>query len=183
MTIGDLTLQNHTDMIGGRFLVPSFHGNQYCLIMFFSEDANYIHLEPLKSRHGTEYTRAYKHGIDFFTSKGFKPTFERLDNETSKQLEEYCRLQSITGQYAPPGNHRANKTERAIRTFSNHLIATLATTDPTFLLSAWDLILPQVEMTLNLMRVSHVTPQLSAWAQLPGPYSFAAHPIAPLPRR
>ena len=106
-----------------------------------------------------------------------------MDNETSKQLEEYCKLQNIAIQDVPPGNHRANKAERAIRTFANHLIATLATTDPSFPLGAWDLILPQVEMTLNLMRASHVTDQLSAWAQLHGPYSFAAHPIAPLGAR
>jgi hypothetical protein len=178
MTLHDFSLQNHTDMVGGRFPVPSFRHNEYCLIML-SEDTGYIHIEVMKSRHAAEYTRAYRQGIDFYASKGFKPKYERLDNETSKQLEEYCIQQGITIQYVPPGNHRANSAERAIRTFSNHFVATLATTDPSFPLGAWDLLIPQAEMTLNLMRPSKVTKHISAWSQLHGAYSFDAHPMAP----
>jgi hypothetical protein len=41
-------------------------------------------------------------------------------------------------------------------------VAWLASVDPTFPLHLWDILLPQVEITLNLLRTSRLHPQLSA---------------------
>eukprot|EP01042_Synura_sphagnicola_P006605 gene6605-8445_t len=42
--------------------------------------------------------------------------FFRLDNESSGQLEKFLANDAhINIQYVPPGTHRANKAERAIR--------------------------------------------------------------------
>lgn len=174
------TQQNHTDLTG-RFPCKSLSGNEYCLVMY-SEDANYIHAEPMKSRRAQDYVTAYKRGIDMFTNAGFKPRLERLDNETSTDSEvfkAFCAGNQITVNYVPPGNHRANKAERAIRTFKNHMIATLATADPDFPLAAWDELLPHALLTLNLIRSSGLTPYISAWTQLHGPYNYSINPIAP----
>lgn len=145
----------------------------------FSEDANYIHVEPMKSKHATEHIAAYQRGLDFFTKHGFKPAFERMDNASSAAFEQFCAKEKVQVQYVPPHNHRANKAERAIRTFKNHFIAMLATTDPNFPLCMWDELLPQAELTLNTLRSSALTPFLSAWAQLHGPYEYEQSPIAP----
>ena len=171
--------QNHTDL-AGRFPVTSLQGNQYMMIMY-CEDANYIHVETMQSRHGTDFVKAYATGVDFFTHRGVRPSFERLDNETSTALEAYCNAQlpPISLQYVAPGMHRANKAERCIRTWKNHFLATLAGTDPSFPLIAWDELVPQAELTLNLMRSSGITPHISAWHQLNGPYIFDRTPIAP----
>ena len=171
------TGQHYTDLTG-RFPLTSKRGHQYCLLMF-SHDANYIHVELLHNRSGPEFVAAYKRGIHFFRQGGFNPTFERLDNETSRVLEEYCHEQNISIQYVPPHNHRANRAERAIRTFKNHFIATLATADPTFPLKAWDELIPQAEMTLNMMRSSRINPVISAYQQLCGKYDYASHPLTP----
>ena len=72
----------------------------------------------------------------------------------------------------PPNNHRANASERAIRTAKNHIIAGLATCPQDFPLTIWDRLLKQAELTLNLMRGSRINPKLSAWAQINGPYDF-----------
>jgi hypothetical protein len=170
---------NHSDLTG-RFPVTSLHGNEYMLVQY-CEDANYIHIEPLRSRKAPDYVKAYQAGVEFYLQHGIRPEIERLDNETSEALTDYCKSLSppIVIQYVPPGIHRANKAERCIRTWKSHFLATLAGTDSSFPLSAWDELVPQAELTLNLMRSSGITPHMSAWHQLRGPYSYAATPIAP----
>jgi len=92
-------------------------------------------------------------------------------------LELYCASQGITLQYVAPNQHRANKAER---TFKNHFIATLSGADPDFPLAAWDLLIPQAELTLNLMRASNVNPFISAYYQLlHGRFNFNKTPLAP----
>jgi hypothetical protein len=50
-----------------------------------------------------------------------------------------------------PHVHRRNRAGRAIRTFKNHFIAILAGINKTFPKSLWDLLLPQAEITVNLL--------------------------------
>lgn len=169
----------HVDL-AGRFPITARSGAQYMLVMY-NEDTNYIHIETMKSRKSSEYVLAYSSGIQFWTTHGIDPQVIRLDNETSTELEEYCRqLQPpVHIQYVPPNNHRANRAERAIRTWKDHFIAGLATTDPNFPLEAWDELIPQAELTLNLLRSSAVTNKISAWQEVHGIYSFDKTPIAP----
>ena len=79
----------------------------------------------------------------------------------------------------PPHIHRRNAAERAIQTFKNHLLSGLATCNSKFPISEWDRLLPQAELTLNLLRTSRINPLLSAWAYINGTYDFNACPIAP----
>lgn len=56
----------------------------------------------------------------------------------------------------------------------------LASTDPTFPMDLWDLLLEQAELTMNLMRSSSINSKVSAWAYVHGgPYRFSETPIAP----
>jgi hypothetical protein len=118
----------------------------------FSEETNYIHVETLKSRKAADYLSAYSTGINFWKAHGVDPQFNRMGNETSAALEAYCAQSSppIKIEFVPPGMHRANKAERAIRTWKDHFIAGLATTDPEFPMAAWDHLVPQVILFLNL---------------------------------
>jgi hypothetical protein len=75
--------------------------------------------------------------------------------------------------------HRANAAERAIRTFKNHFIAGLCSTDKLFPLNLWDQLLPQAEITLNLLRTSRINPKLSAYTQISGAFDYNATPLAP----
>ena len=47
-------------------------------------------------------------------------------------------------------------------------------------MNIWDLFLPQINMQVNLLRQSNVTPKISAWAQIHGQHNFNRHPLAPL---
>ena len=82
-------------------------------------------------------------------------------------------------QLVPPHIDQRNASERAIRTFKNHFIAGLARTDTNFPLLNWCCLLPQVELTLNLLRASCLNPKLSAYAQLEGTFNFTRTPLAP----
>ena len=167
---------SHSDLTG-RFPIASITGNQY---LFISTMDGYIHAEPMTSRHHTEYLKAYQKTIDFFRSHGHPISIQRLDNETSSQLEK-IQTQKITIQFCPPANHRALHAERAIRTYKNHFIATLATTAIDFPLNLCDKLLPQIEICLNHLLPFKPNPSVSAYAGIRGgPYDFRAHPIAPL---
>jgi hypothetical protein len=57
-------------------------------------------------------------------------------------------------QLVPPYCYRQNASERDTHTFKKHFIAGLASVDPDLPLHLWDCLLPQSEMTLNLLRKS-----------------------------
>jgi hypothetical protein len=71
-------------------------------------------------------------------------------------------------QLVPPHCHRTSAAERAIRTFKEHFKSGLATVDPEFPIHLWDRILPQAEITLNLLRASRLHPQLFTAAHYHG---------------
>ena len=87
--------------------------------------------------------RAYSKVYNRLLRAGLKPQLQRLDNECSTELKEFMAEKQVHLQLVPPGNHRANAAERAIRTFKNHFIAGLSTTDPGFQLHLWDRLIPQ----------------------------------------
>jgi Reverse transcriptase (RNA-dependent DNA polymerase) len=166
----------HSDLTG-RFPVTSHNGAQY---IFVSVLDGYIHVEAMKTRHHTEYVTAYKKTLNFFAAVGRRPAFQRLDNETSSQLETFALANTITIQYCPPHTHRSLKAERAIRTFKNHFIATLGTVAPEFPLTLWDELLPQAEICLNHLLPYGPNPSVSAYAGTHGgALDFTRHPIAP----
>jgi hypothetical protein len=63
------------------------------------------------------------------------------------------------------------------------LIAGLCTVDKNFPIHLWDQLLPQAEITLNLLRGSPINPKSSAWAQAHGTFDFNRTPLGPPGRR
>jgi hypothetical protein len=78
-----------------------------------------------------------------------------------------------------PHYHRRNAAERAIRTFKEHFVAGLYSIDPSFPMHLWDRLLPQAEITLNLLRTSRLHPQLSAAAHYHGLVDYNKTAFAP----
>jgi hypothetical protein len=66
-----------------------------------------------------------------------------------------------------------------IRTFKEHFVAGLSSVDPSFPLHLWDILLPQVEITLNLLRTSRLHPQLSTVAHFHGLVDYNKTYFAP----
>ncbi len=133
----------------------------------------------MKSKSGPEHLAAYKRVHSLLLSRGLQPQLQKLDNEASSALQQFLQSQGIDYQLAPPHLHRRNAAERAIRTFKNHFIAGLCSTDRDYPLHLWDRLLPQALLTLNLLRGSRINPRLSAYAQLHGAFDFNRTPLGP----
>ena len=133
----------------------------------------------MHNRKGTEILQAYKRAIAILYRAGLRPNLQRLDNEASTALQQHMADSDIDYQLAPPNVHRRNAAERAIRTFKNHFIAGLCSTDTGFPLNLWDRLLPQALLTLNLLRRSRINPRLSAHAQVYGAFDYNRTPVGP----
>jgi hypothetical protein len=90
-----------------------------------------------------------------------------------------CAYPDITFQLGPPYSHRLNSAERAIRSFKDHLIAGLCSTDKSFPMHLWDILLPQAVITINMLRTSRINPKISAATHIYGQYDFSRAPMAP----
>ena len=77
-----------------------------------------------------------------------------LDNEFSMQLKATLKENQLNYQLVPPNIHRRNAAKRAIQTFKNHYVSVLATAGK----SKWDILIPQAEMTLSLLRPVRYNP-------------------------
>jgi hypothetical protein len=172
-------LHNNTEHIDatGKFMLQS-HSKGWYLLIIYSEDANYIHIEILKSRTAEAYRSAMQKAHEFFATRGCTPHYTWLDNETSALVGKHFDEWKITPNYVPRGGHRANRAERAVRTTKEHLIAGLQTVADDFPPEFWDELVPQGEVTLNMMRLSRMTPNISAFQQVCGHYDHDSHPMS-----
>jgi hypothetical protein len=133
----------------------------------------------MKSRSASEWVKAYDSIHQELTVKGFKPKLQTLDNEASTALKNFFTVNDIAYQLVPPRCHRRNAAEGAIRTFKEHFVAGLSSVDPSFPMHLWDRLLPQAEITLNLLRTSRLHPQLSAAAHYHGLVDYNKTAFAP----
>jgi hypothetical protein len=180
-TIGVLTTptgQVYTDQAGRFPVLDSNEGHKYIMILY-DYDSNAILTTSLKNRRGPTIKAGYEQLHRLLVQKGYRPKLQKLDNEASQLLKDFLMQEDIDFQLTPPGMHRRNTAERAIRTFKNHLIAGFATTDKQFPMKLWAYIVEQAQITLNLLRKSRLHPQLSAYAALFGQFDFNKTPMAP----
>ena len=110
---------------------------------------------------------------------GVQPNTYILDNECSDELKKAFHKDSIGFQRVPPSCYCANMAERAILTFKSHFKAGMASLDPNYPIRKWYRLLPQTEMTLNLLRSALLNPKLSAHPFLFGQFDYNKTPIVP----
>lgn len=164
----------------GRFPTRSQRGNKYIMVMV-EMDSNAILVEPMTSRKDKEMQRAYRTLMLRLKRAGIVPKKHVIDNEVSEQMKAMIRDEfNLELQLASPGMHRVNAAEVAIRNFKCHFLSVLAGTADDFPPYLWDRLLPQTEITLNLLRQSNATPKVSAYAHLCGPFDYNKMPLAPM---
>ena len=154
----------YTDQTG-RFLVRS--ENNYIMILC-DYDANAIIGEHIPDRKTTTLQKAFLVLFNKIKLKFFKPSIIHLDNEISKDQLSLLEQKGLKVQLVPPHEHRQNLSERATQTYKNYFITGRSGIDPTFLLILWDTLMPQANITINLIWSSRINPKLSAHAQLFG---------------
>jgi hypothetical protein len=87
---------------------------------------------PRQIKKGPAIVVAYNKAHQFLKFWGFKPLLHLLGNESAQALQYSMADSKIKFQLAPPHVHHHNATERAIRTFKNHFIAGLCSTNNNF---------------------------------------------------
>ena len=142
----------------------------------YNYDSNAI--LAMTSRTDAALLASYKCIHQTLTSRGLQPKLQRLKNKASTTLKQYILDKGVDFQLTTAGMHRRNAAERAIRTFKNHFMAILCSTDPEFPLRLSDRLLPQALTTLNLLRGLRINPK-SAYAQLNGAIDFNRTPMGP----
>jgi hypothetical protein len=164
----------------GQYPTRSQRGNKYIMVMV-EIDSNAILVEPMKSRKDAEMIRAYDALLLRLKRAGIVPKKHVLDNEVSENMKNHIRdTCKLNMELVPPGCHRRNAAEVAIRNFKAHFLSVLAGVADDFPPSLWDRLLPQTEITVNLIRQSNATPNVSAYAHLSGPFDYNKMPLAPM---
>jgi hypothetical protein len=148
-------------------------------MLLYDYDSNTILAKPIKDRTAPELCKAFQFMEQELVAIGLTSKLMKLDNEASKMLKDYLYQQDITFQLVLPYSHRRNSAEREIRSFKDHLIARLCSTDRSFPMHLWDRILPQAVITLKMLRTSRINPTLSAATHIFGQYDFNRAPMAP----
>jgi hypothetical protein len=165
----------------GRIPVRARSGNQYVMIAIHT-DANLIIQQAFKTK--SDHHRilvAYNLIMTRLTTRGLSVDLQILDNKASLAYKEAITLKrNVKFQLVPPDMHHRNWAECAIRTFKDHFLAILAGVDAAFPPYLWDLLLPQAELTLNLLRQSTLNPRISAWEFFQGPFDFNKTPLGPV---
>ena len=167
----------YTDQTG-NLPVQSRSGNRFIMVMV-AIDSNAILVTPVKDHTDQQLRNAYLTLLKRVKNAGVQVKKHILDNECSENMKEVIK-QECELELVPPGCHRRNIAEVGIKIFKNHFISILSGTDPSFPLSLWDKLLPQAELTVNLLRQSNSTPTVSAHAHLFGMFDFNKMPLAPL---
>jgi hypothetical protein len=126
-----------------------------------------------------ELLRAYTKIHTFLTEHGLKHVLQKLDNKASGKLQTFIRQNDVSFQLVTSRQHQRNAAERAIATWKDHFVATLATTDPSFPLHFWYHLIDQASTTLILLRQSRINPRLSAKVHLNGAFDYNKTPFAP----
>ena len=96
---------------------------------------------------------AYNKIMQRLTGNKLSMDLQMLDNEASTEYKRSIKTNwNAKYQLVPPHTHRSNAAECAIRTFKAHFLSILAGGAPDFSRNLWDLLLPQAELKLNLLR-------------------------------
>jgi hypothetical protein len=150
-----------------------------CFLIIYHYKMNDIFALPIAGFSDNIICAAYQQQYNLLKLKGYKIHLNVVDNQATKVTkkvldEEQCNLLLVK-----PHNHLVNAAKRAIPTFKAHFISALATTDSKFPLQLWDQLMPQVKSTLNMMRLSRINPNISAYKAVHGPYDWNCFPLPP----
>ena len=137
----------------GNFPITSIDGMKAVFILY-DWTSNAILATPIATATDEQMIKAFKENLNYLTSRGFKPSFNIIDNVASKATKEYLVNEGIEMQLVEPNNHRANAAERAIQMFKNHFIAGLSIGDKDFATILWCKLIKQAQDSLNILRTS-----------------------------
>ncbi len=164
----------------GQFLMRSQSSNKYIMVLV-KIDSNAILVEPMKNCKHAEMIQAYNALLLRLTRAGIFPKKHVLDNKVLENMKNHiCDTCKMNVELVLPGCHQQNVAEVAIHNFKSHFLSILAGVADDFPQHLWDQLLPQTEITLNLIWQLNATLTVSAYAQLSGPFDYNKMPLTPM---
>ena len=144
---------------------------------------NSILAKPVENTQSKMLVGVFKQQIEYLTKRGFKPTFNIIDNVASKAIRAYFESANIGIQLVETHNHQVNAAERAVQTYKNLFISGLCTCDKKNLTVLSSKLVKQFQDSCNMLRTSRVHPKLLAYHVLEGFHNFNRVPWAPPGKR
>ena len=145
----------------GRFPIHACSVNQYIMITYHC-DANVILAEPFASRKDKHRLLEYDKLMQRLRDNKLTVDLQILNNEASAEYKQVIKTKWNTNyQLVSTNTHRRNAAERSIRTFKAYFLSILTGVAPYFRSNLWDFLLPQTELTLNLLWKSTLDPSIS----------------------
>ena len=117
---------------------------------------------------------------DVLKQQGFELVSHRTDHKTLKDLISAIKKRGLRCEIMPPCNHRQNPAKQAIQVFKAHFISALNGVNGNFPPEAWDLLTPQTNMTMNVLRECDIDEAHLSHSCIHGAFDFKSHPLAPL---
>ena len=112
---------------------------------------------------------------------GIIPKKHIIDNEVSNAMKTIIRDEyKMEMELVPPGCHRRNAAEVAIRNFKAHFLSVLAGKEEGFSPSLWERLTPQAEVTVKFLQQSNTAPHISAYVHISRPLYYKNIPLAPM---
>ena len=133
MTITNLYGKLYSDETGHFPIMPNC-GNCY-VVIFYEVDGNYIKAYPIKYHHRSHLIKAYNDMYAFLRVRGYQPKLYKMDNKTSKDVENFIEEHKAKVQYTPVDINRNNISEQCCCTRKNYFTAVRAGAPPFFLYS------------------------------------------------
>eukprot|EP00957_Ditylum_brightwellii_P109220 8331405-Ditylum_brightwellii.AAC.2 len=134
----------------GQFPHQLSRGNNYLYVMY-DFDSNTILTEAIPNRQAKTLVNVWQKLHNQISKHGHPTKHYILNNEVSDEFKAVLTKYTKTFELTPPNIYHRNAAERAIRTYKNHLQAGLATCHSDFPILEWDHLLPQANITLNLL--------------------------------
>ena len=143
-------------------------------------DGNAIMSEGLRDRTAGEIIKAYQKFVKRLRKAGIRPKKHLLANKCAEEYKQAIIDNGMQYELVPKGQHRRNIAEKAIQTWKAHVDGVFSGMSDKCPLAIWDLLLPQIDMQVNLLRQSNIASKVSAWAYMHGQHYFNRHPLVPL---
>ena len=126
----------------GQFPFKYTTGNRYIYVMY-NYESNAILVQAIPNRQAHTIANAWENLTKRLNMNGHQYSNFLLDNEILVELKNAFKKYNTKYECVPPKIHRRNVAKRAIQTFKNNFLASLATCDPKFPIHEWDQLLPQ----------------------------------------
>ena len=145
-----------------------------CIFVLCNVDTGCMCRVPVKSWKPKGLIEACNEAHTELVKRGLKPVAHRINNETSNALIDAIEEKQLDHEHLPKANHEQNPAKRAIQAPKSQITSIVDGVNKEFPLDAQNSLMPQTNVTLNLLQTCPVNPSHSACSCIHGPHNFSA---------